>query len=55
MKKLVALFLLILSLYLPIYGQDTRVVLITLDGFRWEELFGGADTTLICLVVLIQH
>jgi len=47
MKKLIILFLLAFSLHFPVYGQDVRVVLITLDGFRWEELFGGADTTLI--------
>jgi len=47
MKKILVLFLLAFSLYFPVYGQDTRVVLITLDGFRWEELFGGADSTLI--------
>jgi Metalloenzyme superfamily len=31
------------------YGQsaDRNVVLITLDGFRWQELFTGADSTLL--------
>jgi hypothetical protein len=47
MKRLIIIFLLAFSLYSTVYGQDTRVVLITLDGFRWEELFGGADTKLI--------
>ncbi|WP_041801400.1 sulfatase-like hydrolase/transferase [Flagellimonas ruestringensis] len=27
--------------------EDTKVVLITLDGFRWQELFTGADSLLI--------
>lgn len=39
--------LLLLLLSIPAFGQKNRVVLITLDGFRWEELFGGADSTLI--------
>src|SRR6056297_1052889 len=26
---------------------DTKVILITLDGFRWQELFTGADSLLI--------
>lgn len=28
-------------------GNDTKVILITLDGLRWQELFGGADSKLI--------
>ena len=34
----------------PIRAQqapDTKVILITLDGLRWQELFGGADSLLI--------
>lgn len=27
--------------------EDTKVILITLDGLRWQELFGGADSLLI--------
>ena len=26
---------------------DRRVVLITMDGYRWQELFGGADSALV--------
>lgn len=26
---------------------ETKVILITLDGFRWQELFTGADSLLI--------
>lgn len=29
------------------FGQNSNVVLITLDGFRWQELFSGADQKLI--------
>lgn len=28
-------------------NTDTKVILITLDGFRWQELFTGADSLLI--------
>ncbi|MDN3594800.1 alkaline phosphatase family protein [Zunongwangia endophytica] len=27
--------------------QDDKVIVITLDGLRWQELFGGADSTFI--------
>ena len=27
--------------------EDQKVILITLDGFRWQELFTGADPQLI--------
>lgn len=43
MKKFLLLVFLS-GLQLLLYGQDNRsnVFLITLDGFRWQELFGGA-------------
>jgi len=28
-------------------AKDTKVILITLDGFRWQELFTGADSLLV--------
>ena len=28
-------------------SEDTKVILITLDGFRWQELFAGADSLLV--------
>ncbi len=28
-------------------ANDTKVILITLDGFRWQELFTGADSLLV--------
>jgi len=31
----------------PQQMQTENVVLVTLDGLRWQELFGGADSTLI--------
>ena len=24
-------------------GEDSRVVIVTIDGLRWQEMFGGAD------------
>lgn len=48
MKKII-LFLIILALGHIGYGQQKteNLVVITLDGFRWQELFGGADSLLI--------
>lgn len=50
-KNIIAL-LLVLTYFLPskISGQaenDLKVILITLDGLRWQELFSGADPMLI--------
>ncbi|MGB0764959.1 MAG: phosphoglyceromutase, partial [Luminiphilus sp.] len=43
--------ILILFLVLAAFSQNVRsadqVLLITLDGLRWQELFGGADAELI--------
>lgn len=38
-----------LAAFLPTNAQDndTKVILITLDGYRWQELFTGADSLLI--------
>lgn len=44
-----------LNVYAELLGVDVndadrdsrRVVLITIDGYRWQEVFGGADSTLI--------
>jgi hypothetical protein len=44
--RLTLLFILFSSDF--VYGQKTEnVFIITLDGLRWEELFGGADDSLI--------
>ena len=31
----------------PDEPNENNVFIITLDGFRWQELFSGADSTLI--------
>jgi hypothetical protein len=49
MRKILSLFLLWVALT-PAPAQDRRtqnVVLVILDGWRWQELFGGADSLLI--------
>lgn len=28
-------------------GKPDRVIVVTLDGMRWQEIFGGADRGLI--------
>ncbi|MGF1557705.1 MAG: phosphoglyceromutase [Flavobacteriaceae bacterium] len=51
MKKavvyLVVLFLVDLAIAQDQQKSNTKVVLITLDGFRWQELFSGADPLLV--------
>ena len=47
-----ALLLILVSCLIPndVHAQDLEtenVILITLDGLRWEELFGGADSLLV--------
>lgn len=43
MKKILLLLLISVSAF----AQTENVFLITTDGFRWQELFGGVDTTLL--------
>ncbi len=44
MRTLLALFLAVASLA----AQNTRnVILVTLDGLRWQEVFGGAESALV--------
>jgi hypothetical protein len=31
----------------PLFNPENKLVIITLDGFRWQEVFGGADSALI--------
>lgn len=45
MKKVLLLFMAIP--FLGIAQQTENVVLITLDGLRWQEVFAGADSTLL--------
>jgi len=49
MKKCFFPFLIIFSsvLYVNAQAVTENVIIITLDGFRWQEFFGGADETLI--------
>jgi hypothetical protein len=48
MKQVLLVYL---TLFLPLYifGQTTtqNIVLVTLDGMRWQEVFGGAVDSLI--------
>src|SRR6056297_1198172 len=55
MKKIIY-FLFIVVFYCTISGQQehTNVVLITLDGFRWQEVFTGADSLLITNAQYVQ-
>jgi len=49
--RLLAL-LVVLFPYRPLPAQDTSsaVLLVTLDGLRWEEVFGGADSGILARV-----
>ncbi|WP_276168762.1 sulfatase-like hydrolase/transferase [Zobellia alginiliquefaciens] len=48
MKKLIFCILgLLLFIKTNAQENDTKVVLITLDGLRWQELFSGADSLLV--------
>jgi len=53
MKKILLLLLMLPNWLFVQYGTkvnaqtDSRVVVVMLDGFRWKELFGGADPDLI--------
>src|SRR5215207_5745389 len=48
MKK-TFLSLIFLAIFSNSYSQSPteNVIVITFDGLRWQELFGGADSTLI--------
>ncbi|MDQ3536757.1 MAG: phosphoglyceromutase, partial [Bacteroidota bacterium] len=50
MKSLVTLFIILTSaFYLPAQEKlkTENVILITFDGLRWQELFSGADSSLL--------
>jgi len=49
MKNKMLLLMAAMAVFLKISAQDsdTKVILITLDGYRWQELFTGADPLLI--------
>lgn len=46
-QHLLLLLLLVISMQAKAQNKTENVILITLDGFRWEELFGGAVDTLM--------
>lgn len=46
MKKLTTVFIL-LSLYISAFSQTAEnIIIITTDGFRWQEVFGGMDSAI---------
>jgi len=48
MKKIfLFLFFLVSISFLHAQSKTENIVIVTLDGFRWEEVFGGADSVLI--------
>jgi hypothetical protein len=50
MKKLSCLWLTIFAMQVSMYGQTKQtdnIIIITLDGLRWQELFTGADSILM--------
>ncbi|MEO2050937.1 MAG: alkaline phosphatase family protein [Allomuricauda sp.] len=50
MKNTILVMVTVLISILKINAQDandTKVILITLDGYRWQELFTGADSLLV--------
>ncbi|WP_143167270.1 hypothetical protein [Mucilaginibacter sp. OK098] len=49
MKKL-SLLIIAIGMFLQLNAQNTKtqnIVIVTLDAFRWQELYRGADSTLI--------
>ncbi len=47
MKKILVLIFLCCAQYVLVAQKTENVILITLDGLRWQELFNGADSLLI--------
>ena len=47
MNKIYLFVMLIFGLGLQAQQGDTKVILVSLDGYRWQELFSGADSLLI--------
>ena len=49
MKKLSILVALLSWITAPVFSQQKNqtenIILITLDGFRWQEVFNGADSS----------
>ncbi|MCX2679756.1 alkaline phosphatase family protein [Galbibacter sp. EGI 63066] len=55
MKKISVLIAIFYGLFLNAQENEQKVVLITLDGFRWQELFTGADEKLIMNADYVGH
>ena len=49
MKKVLTLVAILSGVLTQINAQQktTNVVIVTLDGMRWQEVFGGADSALM--------
>ena len=47
MKKMILAVVAALVMLPCVVRAEQKVVLVTVDGYRWQELFGGADTMLI--------
>lgn len=47
MNKISLLVVLLVSAFVSAQQPDQKVILISLDGYRWQELFNGADSLLI--------
>ena len=46
MKQLFLFLFLIFNLQTFAQKKADNIIVITTDGFRWQEMFGGVDTTL---------
>ena len=46
MRKLFLLLFLTINLQIFAQKKADNIIIITTDGFRWQEMFGGVDTTL---------
>ena len=48
MKKIIVILLSLMPLLMFAKGdKDARVIIITIDGLRWQEVFSGAEENLI--------
>jgi len=55
MKKI--FFIILFSCFLcSLFGQSKteNIIIVTLDGFRWQEVFGGADSSLITDTIYVR-
>ena len=47
MKRILLTLLITLITSPMMLKAEQKVILVTVDGYRWQELFGGADSLLI--------